>query len=203
MTDAAEKPSLLRVCRIGRAQGLKGEVNVISYTDDPETRFSEGSVLVTKDGHEFRPARFRQFKQRVIVTFHGVADRTAAEKLNGTTLYIPRQQAEDELAADRAQTGSDDNPDNPDEVYASDLVGLTAQAPDSTYLGKVTDVIESAQDLLQITEPHGAVSLVPFVTPLVPQIDLAHHIVVIDPPQGLLSEYPARTNTQHSTNTNH
>jgi 16S rRNA processing protein RimM len=184
MTDAT---NLLRVCRIGRAQGLKGEVNVLAYTDDPETRFSDGSVLVTRDGREFKPSGFRQFKNRIIVSFHGISDRTAAEKLNGTTLYITREQAEAE-DTDESDANEGEDGDGED-IYLSDVVGLTAHAPDGTVLGTVTDVIESAQDLLQITEPHGSVSLVPFVDPLVPDVDLDNRTITIDPPDGLLSEY--------------
>lgn len=53
-TTAAEQPDMLRVCRIGRAQGLRGEVNVTVFTDDPDRRFAPGSVLVSTDGREFR-----------------------------------------------------------------------------------------------------------------------------------------------------
>ena len=39
MHDDPQQLELLRVARIGRAQGLKGEVTVRLYTDDPEWRF--------------------------------------------------------------------------------------------------------------------------------------------------------------------
>ena len=58
---------LLRVCRIGRAQGLKGEVNVRAFTDDPGRRFSAGSRLISKDGRTFTVEKSRNFKQRWIL----------------------------------------------------------------------------------------------------------------------------------------
>ena len=51
-SDDPQQPELLRVCRIGRAQGLKGEVTVQIFTDEPEYRFAPGAVLYTKDGDD-------------------------------------------------------------------------------------------------------------------------------------------------------
>lgn len=51
-SDDPQQLELLRVCRIGRAQGLKGEVTVQIFTDEPEYRFAPGAVLYTKDGEE-------------------------------------------------------------------------------------------------------------------------------------------------------
>ena len=79
---------LLRVCRIVRAQGLRGEVNVRAFTDDPGRRFSAGSRLISKDGRTFTVEKSRNFKQRWILKFDQVPDRTAAEALNSLTLYI-------------------------------------------------------------------------------------------------------------------
>lgn len=182
---------LLRVCRIGRAQGLKGEINVYAYTDEPEVRFAEGSTLVSQDGRHFTVVHVRTFKQRWILTFQGVDDRTAAEQLNGTTLYISRSDAEEQ---DRQAAGESSAEENLDEegYYLEDLVQLTAQAPDGTTLGTVTDVLEgAAQDLLQITEPGGHTSLVPFVEAFVKEVDPDAGRLVLDVPKGLLAEYPS------------
>ena len=172
-----QQRELLRVCRIGRAQGLKGEVNVRAFTDDPEERFAPGSVLLTDDGREFTVVRSRKFKERWIVLFEGVTDRNASEALNGTMLYVEPVYSDDE----------DD-----DGFYAEELIGLEARIYDAdeyTVAGKVTDVAESpAQWLLTITEPSGAESLVPFVEEIVPEVDPEEGYIVIDPPNGLLRD---------------
>ncbi len=51
-SDDPQQLELLRVCRIGRAQGLKGEAFTVQITDEPEYRFAPGAVLYTKDGEE-------------------------------------------------------------------------------------------------------------------------------------------------------
>ncbi|KAA8827022.1 MULTISPECIES: ribosome maturation factor RimM [Bifidobacterium] len=185
-----QQRELLRVCRIGRAQGLKGEVNVRVFTDEPEERFAPGSVLLTADGREFTVARSRKFKERWIVLFKDVTDRNASEALNGTDLYVE-------------PVYSDDDEDG---FYMEDLIGLEARiyesaddeternaadADDTAYVvaGKVSDVIDGpAQDLLQITEPSGAESLIPFVEEIVPEVDLEEGYLVLTPPNGLLQD---------------
>ena len=79
---------LLRVCRIGRAQGLKGEVNVQVFTDIPETRFAAGAVLADGSGKLYAVERSRTFKDRWIVKFADINDRNASERLKGTVLFI-------------------------------------------------------------------------------------------------------------------
>ena len=200
LSDNPQQRELLRVCRIGRAQGLKGEVNVRVFTDEPETRFAPGSVLLTRDGHEFTVLRSRKFRERWIVLFEGVTDRNASEALNGTDLYIEPSHKIGEGADD---TGEDDG------FYAEELIGLQARwyanypvdgddtgdesfdATVSPYdiVGTVTDVMENpAQWLLTIREPSGAESLVPFVEEIVPEVNVEEGYLIVTPPDGLLQD---------------
>ncbi|KAB8297420.1 16S rRNA processing protein rimM [Bifidobacterium apri] len=184
-SDDPQQRELLRVCRIGRAQGLKGEVTVQVFTDEPDYRFEPGSVLYTRDGEqEFEVAHSRTFKNRWIIHFEGVDDRDAAEALNGTVLYGEADDPEDMLEEDA--------------WYPKDLLGLEARfadgntlgAPDGQKVGVVVDVIEGAQYLLKIrlVQPvNGETStLVPFVDQLVPDIDLDDGYLTLNPPGGLI-----------------
>ena len=184
-SDDPQQRELLRVCRIGRAQGLKGEVTVQVFTDEPDYRFEPGSLLYTRDSEqEFEVAHSRTFKNRWIIHFEGVDDRDAAEALNGTVLYGEADDPEDMLEEEA--------------WYPKDLLGLEARfaednmlgAPAGQKVGKVVDVIEGAQDLLKIrlAKPvDGATStLVPFVDQLVPDIDLENGYLTLDPPGGLI-----------------
>ena len=180
MTDP-QQPKLLRVCRIGRAQGLKGEVNVRAFTDEPDERFAPGSVLLTGDGREFTVVRSRLYKNRWIVLFEGIGDRNASEALNGTDLYVP---------ADSIEEMEDE-----DAFYPEDLIGLRTVAaagnaiglPEGHEIGEVADVLESpAQWLLTIRTPDGEEALVPFVEQIVPDVDLEEGVLTLDPPGGLI-----------------
>ncbi|KFI46006.1 16S rRNA processing protein RimM [Bifidobacterium bohemicum] len=140
---------LLRVCRIGRAQGLKGEVTVQTFTGEPERRFAAGSTLYTSDGaHTYTVAHSRTFKDRWILHFEGVANRDASEALNGLELY--------------AQADDRDEMIEEDAWYPKDLIGLEARIADKpvngadsgkagALVGKVVDMIDTpGQSLLKI-----------------------------------------------------
>lgn len=185
--DNPQQQLLLRVCRIGRAQGLKGEVNVFLFTDEPERRFEPGSVLQTEDGsRSFTVVSSRTFKNRWIVLFKDVENRDESEALNGIELYGEADDAEDMLEEDA--------------WYPKDLIGLEVRlAADNTLglaegllVGKVVDVIDSpAQSLLKVrlanpTEDERT-SLVPFVEQIVPEIDLESGFLTLDPPRGLIA----------------
>ena len=182
--DPQQPQELLRVCRIGKAQGLKGEVSVELYTDDPHARFAPGEVLYARESaaDALRPytvAAARTFKNRWYVRFEGVDDRNAAEALRNTVLYGEPQELDD------------------DEFYPKDLLGLEVylesevSAPEGaefefTDLGKVVDVIEGAQWLLKIRMPNREAFLLPFVEALVPEVNLEEGYLTVDPPGGLV-----------------
>lgn len=176
---------LLRVCRIGKAQGLKGEVTVQIFTDEPYERFEPGNVLCTADGErEFVIENARTFKNRWILLFEESQNRNDAEALNGTELYVHAEDAQ-ELAAENAW-------------YIKDLVGLQARLCEENQLGltpkvigKVVDVLNGAQSLLKIRLDHpideeNKTALVPFVEAIVPEVDIANGYLTIDPPGGLI-----------------
>ncbi|MBE3000068.1 ribosome maturation factor RimM [Nocardiopsis sp. HNM0947] len=164
----------LVVGRIGRAHGIRGDVAVEVRTDDPGARFADGTVLLT-DPASAGPLTIsstRNHSGRLLVRFEGVRDRNAAEALRGTVLQVE--------SADVAPL------DDPDEFHDHELIGLAVQTPDGTQVGEVTDVLHHAQDVLVVERPGGEEALVPFVGPLVPEIDVEAGRLVIDPPPGLL-----------------
>ncbi|GAA1445281.1 ribosome maturation factor RimM [Mycobacterium cookii] len=172
------------VGRIGKPHGIRGEVTLDVRTDEPERRFAPGTTLRAEApaGADRRPAsltvaRARWHQSTLLVTFEELADRNAAEALRGTVLH--------------ATIGPDDMPEDPDEYYDHQLVGLEVVDLDGTLLGQVKALVHgSAQDLLTVRTPDGRDTLVPFVSALVPEVDLdAGRIVVADRP-GLVTPFP-------------
>ncbi|HEX9032022.1 MAG TPA: ribosome maturation factor RimM [Streptosporangiaceae bacterium] len=167
----------LVVGRVGRPHGLRGEVTVEVRTDDPDQRFAAGSTLATDPAGRgpLTVAGSHWHSGRLLVRFAGCEDREAAEALRGTVLVID---------ADDLAPLSD-----PEEFYDHDLIGLRVRTVAGEQVGSVTDVLHHGQDLLVIAGagPHsGAEILVPFVAAIVPEVDVAAGMVVIDPPPGLL-----------------
>ncbi len=181
MTD---QPVEVVVGRIGKPHGLRGEVTVEVRTDEPERRFAPGSALRAQapSGSAFGASsltveRSRWHQSTLLVTFAELTDRTAAEGARGVLLHtvIPPGQT----------------PEDPEEYYDHQLVGLAAHDLDGTVLGEVTGLVHGgAQDLLTIRTPDGRDTLVPFVKALVPEVDLdARRVVVADRP-GLVAPLP-------------
>lgn len=280
-SSSSHKATLLRVCRIGRAQGLRGEVNVLSYTDSPHLRFAPGSTLQTKDGTVFIVRKSRQFKLRWIVHFEGIDDRTAAEALKGKELFIQKSSDLSSVSKNTSSNNSSDTSSNnssinnsrsassqsahpltnisspatssssptsssapsfisssstsssftnfqstnsqptgsqttdspsvdssletiindeldPDtsEYYFDDLVGLKAYDSQGIFLGEIINIMDRPpQPLLEIKEPQGNISLIPFVEEIVPSVDLENSSLEINPPGGLLVEYSPLSST--------
>ena len=103
-----------------------------------------------------------------------INDRTAADALRRADIIIDS----DELV----------NADNPveDEYHVTSLIGLEVVNVGGEKLGEVTDVLPyTAQDLLSITDAEERTHLVPFVTAMVPEVDVAAGRLIVDLPEGL------------------
>ncbi len=172
------------VGRLGKPHGLKGEVTVDVRTDEPALRFADGAVLEVErprgsaaTWRTLRVARTRWHQGVLLVTFEEIGDRTAAEAARGIVLH--------------AQLPADARPEDPDEFYDHQLVGLDVVGTDGTALGTVSSVVHGgAQDLLGVKALDGRDTLVPFVSALVPEVDLAAGRVVVDDRPGLVSPLP-------------
>ncbi len=166
----------LVVGRIGRAHGLRGEVSVAVRTDDVDRRFVVGTRLATEpDRGALLILATRVHQGRLLVAFDGVVDRTQAEALSETDLLVD---VTDEAAAETSD----------DAWFIHQLVGCRAETPDGVELGVVTGVAPAAAQDLLVVRSAGRDVLVPFVTALVPVVDVANGRVVIDPPGGLFDE---------------
>lgn len=163
------------VGRIGPAHGLKGEVFVEPRTDEPERRFAAGQVLIT-DTSTMTVASSRTHSGRLVVRFQEVDGRNAAEAVRGTELSCridPRELPED-----------------PEEFYDHQLVGLRVETPAGEAVGELLRVQHgAAQDLLVISTSEREV-LFPFVAALVPVVDVPGGRIVIDDLPGLLRDEP-------------
>ncbi|MEU4115821.1 ribosome maturation factor RimM [Kitasatospora sp. NPDC028055] len=165
----------LVVGRIGRAHGIRGDVSVEVRTDEPELRLGPGAVLLT-DPASAGPLTVesgRVHSGRLLLRFAGVKDRNAAEALRGTLLI--------------SEVDPEERPDDPEEYYDHQLVGLDVVLLDGTRVGELTGVVHLPyQDLLTVEKADGTEVLVPFVTQIVPTIDLENQRAVITPPPGLI-----------------
>ena len=156
---------------IGAAQGVKGEVRIRSYTEEPGGITAYGP-LQDETGRKIEIESLRATPKALIARIKGVTTREAAEALAHTKLYVPRA-----MLPERGE----------EEWYHADLVGLAAVGRDGAPLGKVVAIQNfGAGDLLEVKPiGGGATVLVPFTRDTVPEIDVEGGRLTLVPPEGL------------------
>lgn len=167
-TDAASQKLLMG--RIGAAHGIKGEVRIQSYTEDPLALADYGPLSTNRPGLSIEIEAARTTTNVLVARIKGVRDRTAAEKLNGVELYVDRGLLP--AIADE------------DDYYHADLIGLRARLEDGSDLGEVIAVPNfGADDILEIRKAEtGETVFIPFTKLAVPEVHIGAGYVVVVPP---------------------
>ena len=158
---ARDKPVTLAA--IVGAHGVTGVVRLKLFGEGVEAlsahrSFNDGALTLKKlrdDGKGGAIARFAE-----------LPDRTAAEKLRGTPLTVPRSALP---------------PLDEGEYYHIDLIGLAAVTQAGEPLGTVVAVENfGAGDILEIERPDGKHFMVPMRTEAVPEWDSERLVIAHD-----------------------
>lgn len=169
MGDISNCDDLICVGVIYHPHGLKGEVKIKTFTQQPTDVLSY-TALFDKSGQSLKITSGRPFKDNIIIAkFAHLTDRNKSEAVKGQEIYIQRSQLDDQLL-------------NPDEVFYQDLVGLKVINQDNYSCGKIIGVHNyGAGDLLEIKLfEKGEEIFVPFSHPDVSAIDTAAQTIIID-----------------------
>jgi len=170
MAGLTPKDNMILMGRIGAAHGVRGEVRIQSFTEDPMALVDYGPLATNKPGLTITILSARTTTNVLVARLEGVNDRNAAEKLNGVELYVPRSLLPE--------------PEDEDEFYHADLIGLVARLADGSEIGTVAALPNyGAGDLLEIRNTRsGDVFLYPFTKAVVPEVHVAEGYLVIEPP---------------------
>ncbi|MFE7196164.1 ribosome maturation factor RimM [Microbacterium oxydans] len=196
MTDVVAKDrnqgkNQLRVGRLVKAHGLKGGLKLELYTDNPEGRFVPGAGFTLQvpeaspwHGKEITVREYRVMNGNPVVFFQDVEDRDAADSLVRAILWIDQD-------VDEAED---------DAWFDHQLVGLEVVRDDAV-IGRVVRVEHfPAQDLLIVKAGEDEV-MVPFVSAIVPTVDVQAGRVIVTPPPGLFEELPESTDAEPQAGT--
>lgn len=180
MATPADKQSRICVGAIAGAYGVHGQARIKGFTDDPFDVAAYGEVETEDGSLRFTITLERELKPGVFVAdLEGVnLTREQVQALGGTRLFVSR----DALPV----------PEDEDEFYYSDLIGLAANFPDGRPLGTITGVADyGAGDMLDIKLVNSSKAIVvPFTKAAIPAVDINGGTVTVDPPKGLLDEEP-------------
>jgi 16S rRNA processing protein RimM len=162
-----------RICvaRIGAAHGTGGEVRLWPYTSQADDVAAYGPLQTADGTRAFEIVSLRPGKDFMVARLKGVTDRTAAERLCNTDLYVPRERLPEP---------------EPDEFYHADLIGLRAEDAAGKIVGAVVAVHNfGAGDILEIAPEAGGETLMhPFTAAAVPIVEIAAGRIVVVLPEG-------------------
>lgn len=176
--------TLILVGQILAAHGIKGEVKIKSFTDDPLSLCDYGPVQdeegMTKYHLKITAVQPNNHGGALIVKIKGVADRNAAEALakRKTKLYVTREQLPE------PEKGR---------YYIEDLKGFSAVSEKGKVLATLKDVMNfGAGDIAVLTLLEGPENkrefMLPFKEPYVGKPDMKKRSIKIMIPQGWLSD---------------
>jgi 16S rRNA processing protein RimM len=154
--------------RIHGAFGVRGELKVESFTEPRAAIFGyQPWALRDAQGHEreVTGARGRETPKGVVATLVGVEDRDAAEALNGSEIWVPRQALP---------------PPQPGQYYWVDLEGLRVVNTEGVDFGTVSHLFSTgANDVLVARGDRER--LIPFLQPdYIVSVDFDAALVTVD-----------------------
>ena len=152
--------------RIVAAHGIKGWVNVKTFTEDPGS-LDEFAEWVVRTPEGWRYMALEEFAVRAngsAAKLGGCGDRNAAERLRGADVAIPRE------ALGEADEGT---------LYRVDLLGLEVVDEGGTRLGKVDSFFETGDTSVMVVKG-GRERMIPFVAAYVKSVDRAAGRITVD-----------------------
>jgi 16S rRNA processing protein RimM len=160
---------LILVGRVAGAFGVRGEIKITAYTEDPAALVRYRTLSRADGAPALTLTSGRAHKGALVARAREVATREEAEALRGVELFLPREALPP--------------PDDEDEFYLADLIGLAAITPDGVALGRIKSVQNfGAGDLLEIAPEAGPTWWSPFTREAAPEVRIADGVVVVVPP---------------------
>tara|TARA_Y100001968_G_scaffold47153_1_gene37347 strand:- start:5411 stop:5968 length:558 start_codon:yes stop_codon:yes gene_type:complete len=158
-------------------QGLNGKIRVNPSSDFPERFTKAGPRWIQENLEDPQKIVLLSGKQIpgksiYIVSIEEINDRKSAESLIGKKLLVP--------ASDRPKLKAN-------EYHFLDLIDLEVRLnQEKSSFGKIKNLTNAGNDLLEIETNDGKRILIPFVKEIVPELNFTEGWVSITPPPGLL-----------------
>lgn len=160
---------LVCVGQFAGSHGVRGLVKLRSFTGDPAAIIGYGPLVDERGERRFAVTLQGMIKDQFLVRVEGISTREQAQALNGLKLHVDRRVMPE--------------PEDEDEFYHADLIGLRLELGDGTRFGTVRAVHDfGAGDLLEISTVSGNVEMLPFTRACVPVVDVRNGRLVIDLP---------------------
>lgn len=160
---------LIQVARVAGAFGVRGELRITTFTEDPMSLGAFKALLRQDGSAALTLTSARPVKGGVVARAKEIETREQAEAARGLKLFIPREA----LPAPEE-----------DEFYLADLIGAVVETPKGERLGEVKSVQDfGAGDLLEVQPASGPSWWLPFTREAVPEVKLAEGRLIAIPPE--------------------
>ena len=161
----------LEIGKIVNVHGLRGDVKVVPWCDEPEFLSEFDTLYLGKAQKPVNVTAARLQKGNVLLHLEGVDTVEAAEQLRNQVLYMDRDEVELEEGV----------------YFIQDLIGLEVLDADTgKSYGKLSDVMQTgANDVYEIKDEIGKTVLIPAIPDVVQETDLDGGVMRIRPLEGL------------------
>jgi len=172
-------PEWIELGRVLGAHGLRGEIRVRCFADDPDILLVVPSLRLVSEGEAagersfaVRAARGGAKPGEVLILLEGISDRDAAQALRGLVVVG----AVEDLPA----LGEG-------EYYGYQLVGCRVESLEGLAIGVVLDLWDAGgHQLLVVRDDQGRQVLIPTAAAILQEIDLDAQVLRVDAIPGLL-----------------
>ena len=160
---------------VARPHGIHGELKVYLFSGQPEN-FKQYKKIIMRQPAGGTPETYHVLKCReqgkqLIVRLQGVETREAAEALQGSGIWLNR----------------DDFPElDPQEYYWHQLQGLQVETENGRALGRVARLFNTTAHDIMVVSGAGQEYMIPVRGDIIRSIDRQKGKILICPPPGLL-----------------
>ena len=160
----------LEIGQIVNTHGLRGEVKVYPWCDDPEIFHELAFVCI--DDKEYDIEKSRLQKNMVILKLDGIDDINDAELYRNKVLTVPREELGE------LPEGA---------YYICDLLGCSVVTVDGINLGKIDDVIKTgSNDVYSVKNDEGKQVLIPVIDDVIKKVNLEDKLITVELLKGLI-----------------
>jgi len=146
--------------------GVRGEVKVLCWLDDPEMLCEFDRCRI--DGREYAMEQVRVQKTCNLVKLQGIDTMEAAQAMRGKTMELYREDVDDDV------------------IFAAELVGVEVYA-EGTMIGKITDVLDYPGNSVYVVKGQHEY-MIPAVKAFVLSTDMAANRMEVKLIEGMRSD---------------
>jgi len=151
---------------IVNTHGIKGEIKVLPWMDNPEDLCEFDRCRIARKDYEIEQARVQ--KTCTLVKLKGVDTVEDAQLLRGKTVLLYREDISDEV------------------IFAAELIGMTVQC-EGNEIGKITDVLDYPGNMVYVVKGEKEY-MIPAVKAFVLDTDMENETMQVKLIQGMRTD---------------